>query len=263
MPDYDASREDAAFHLSMASLWSFRQQPQKAREALEQAVALDPSLRDAWLRLGELELQSRAYLKAEEALLRAVAIDPADPLAYRWLGRLHWQQRQPDLARRLYDQAASLRVPDGLFSEELGNVWKPHNRMAAAEYYRSAISQDGGDRVALVANYALTLKELNAWSAAEQVLRFGAASFPEAEAFPLLMGEVLLEQGRWLDAEPYFQHALRIAPHTAQAYYGLARLAFDQDQLPHAVSYLRAGLRYDPYHREALDLLHQIQHRGM
>jgi tetratricopeptide (TPR) repeat protein len=260
VPDYDsATTEDAAFYHASASMWSFQRQRGKAVAALERAVSMDPLSSEAWVQLGELYAQSRAYLKAEEALTQAVEFAPHARHAYRVLARLHWQQRQLELARRFYHQAASLQVPDSAFAEELGNCWREDNQMAAAEYYRSAISQGGGGRKILVANFASALAALKFWTDAQQVLAFAMREFPTEAVFPLRLGEIFLEQGRMLDAEPFFHQVLTIAPETAQAYYGLGRIAFSQGRVEQAVRYLKSGLLYDPYHREALALLQQIQ----
>jgi len=259
VPDYDASREDEAFYRDLGAMWSFRLQFDKARKALEQAVAVNPASSEARGQLGALYLRLQEFLKAEAALTQAAALAPGDPKPYRLLARLHWQQQQRQLAQRFYLQAASLEVPDSAFAEELGDCWKEDHYALAAEFYRSAMSQDGGGRPALVGDYAEVLTKMQSWAAAEHVLTFGVHTFPEDAGFPAKLGEAWLAQGRMLDAESSFQRALAIAPGDAQAYYGLARIALSQGRSEQALQYLRTGLRYDPYHRDALALMQRIQ----
>jgi spermidine synthase len=259
VPDYDASRENEAFYRDLGAMWSFRLQFDKAQEALGQATAVNPVSSEAWLQLGAFDLRLREFLKAETALTQAAALAPDDPKPYRALAQLHWQQQQRRLAQRFYLQAASLEVPDSAFAEELGDCWKEDHDVVAAEFYRSAISQGGGDRPALVGAYAEVLTEMQSWAAAEHVLTFGIHTFPAQAMFAAKLGEVRLSQGRTLDAESLFRQALAIAPGDTQAYYGLARIALSHGQEEQALQYLRAGLRYDPYHREALALMQRIQ----
>ncbi|MBI4003592.1 MAG: fused MFS/spermidine synthase [Candidatus Omnitrophica bacterium] len=260
VPDYDASREDEAFYQDLGAMWSSRLQFDKARKALEQAVAVNPASSEARGQLGALYLRLQEFLKAEAALTQAAALAPDDPKPYRLLARLHWQQQQRQLAQQFYLQAASLEVPDSAFAEELGDCWKEDHYAVAAEFYRSAMSQDGGGRPALVGDYAEVLTKMRSWTAAEHVLTFGVRAFPEDAGFPEKLGEAWLAQGRTLDAESSFQRALAVAPGTAQAYYGLARIALSQGRSEQALQYLRTGLRYDPYHRDALALMQRIQH---
>lgn len=257
---YEASTQDAAFYQALGALWRYRTEPEKAKDALERSVALDPTAGEAWLDLGELYVQRREPLKAQEALTKAMHLLPQRPESYRWLARIHWQQQQLAEAQRLFQQAASLKAPDGPFAEEIGHCFKEAKQPRwASEYFRSALSQDGGERSVLVYAYAAVLNDLKSWAAAEQVLKFGMAQFPTEAAFPLLLGDVLLAQQRILDAEAVFRQALSLAPRSFEAYYGLGRIALDQGQVKHAVRWLEQGLRFNPYHREALALLHQIR----
>ena len=259
---YDPAREDAAFYRGLGGLWRYRLQNDKARDALERAVALDPSSSDGWERLGDLYLQTRESLKAQEALTKATQLAPQRAAPYRALARMYWQQKKLEEARRFYELAARLEPPDGLFAEEIGKCLKEgHQLNWAAEYFRSAISQEGGSRSGLVLAYAQVLKDLKWWAAAEQVARFGMGAFPTNGSFALLLGDLLMEQGRQPEAEMVFRQALAVAPKSVEAYYGLGRIALGRGEVTQAVRYLRHGLRFNPYHREALELLDKLQHQ--
>jgi spermidine synthase len=262
-PAYGSPPEDAEFYKSLARLWESRFEPDKAKDALEKAVTLDPTSSETWGRLGEINLQLRRLLEANEALTKAAQVDPANVKAYHLLARLRWQQGELQEAQRFYEQAASLKAPDGPLAEEIGHCLREVRQFAwAAEYYRSSMSQGGGGRATLVIAYAQALKALQSWEAAEQVLRFGMVTFPGDASFSLLFGETLLDQERWLDAVPLFQRTLTVAPGNAEAYYGLGHIALGLGQTQEAIRYLKRGLQYNPYHREALRLLHRAQHQG-
>jgi superkiller protein 3 len=260
---YDPTLENAQFYRSLARLWDFRGEPNKERKALEKSAELDPTSSETWKRLGEVTLKLQQPLSAQAALMQTIQRDPGNIEAYRLLARLHWQQGQLQEAQRFYEQAASLQAPEGNFAEELGDFLRARRELVrAAEYYRSSVSQEGGSRPALLIAYAQVLKDLRLWETADQVLRFGMSAFPTVAAFPLLLGEALLEQERWLDAAPMFEQALAIAPKSAEAYYGLGRVTFGLGQPKEAVRYLERALQYNSYHREALKLFQQLQGQG-
>ncbi len=258
-PAYQSSAEDASFYRDVAAMWNVRLEPRKAKEALERAVARDPSSAETRVLLAQHYLVDGEHLRASEALTKATELAPADPEAYRWLGRLHLRQGQLGQAQRFYEQGARLRVPDGLFAEELGDCMRAAGRLkAAAEYYRSAVSLDGGERLPLVLAYTQVLKDLKQWQEAQVLLQFGRRTFPQQAVLPELLGQVFIEEGQWQEAESAFRQAIALNPKSAQAYYGLARIAISRGDTAQALRSVRRGLRYLPYHREALELLHQL-----
>jgi tetratricopeptide (TPR) repeat protein len=261
VPDYDPARRDAAAYTATALLWNVRDEPQRVLQALEQAQAREPDAVDTQIRLAEAAAQAGRWLEAEAVLERALERHPTHLTVLRLLARLRFTQGQLGEAADTYERVAHLTVPDGPLAEEIGNGFRAAGRAAlAAEYYRSAIAQGGGAWPGIVLAYARTLMKLQARGPAEEVLRFGWTTFPQEAAFPLLFGEVLSEQERWADAATLFARALELAPASADAYYGLGRAAFSVGSPEEAVRYLHRGLQHEPYHRDALQLLHRIQH---
>jgi len=259
-PGYDRGLEDAGFYDALAAMWSDRGQEEKAQEALEQAVRLDPSSSKRWMRLGELALKRRQPLKAKEALRNAIQADPAHIEVYRLLATLHWEQGQLPEAQGFYEQALRLRAPDGAFAAEFGRFLQAVGQLPlAVEYYRSALSQGGEDQAPLLRAYSEALMELNSWDLAEQALRVAAAAFPSDGSFPLLLGKALLGQGLWRDAEPWFRQAASAAPGTAEAYVGLGRVALARGDGARAAQWFRRALAYAPYHHETAYLLYEMQ----
>jgi cytochrome c-type biogenesis protein CcmH/NrfG len=56
-----------------------------------------------------------------------------------------------------------------------------------------------------------------------------------------------------------FQEALAREPALPEAYLGLARIAWTLGHAEKATQELKNALKYDPYYREALQLLHEIR----
>ena len=259
---YSEKTRDRAFYVALASMRDARHEDDQAQRALEQAIELDPQASDLWVRLAELSLKRQEPLKAKEALMKAIAASATNATAYRWLGWLHWQQHQLKEAARWYRKSSSLKAPDDQLAEEMGTCFREAQQLAwAAEFYRSAISQGGGDRSALLIQYAQTLMVLKASKTAKQVMSVGMAKFPTEAAFPLMLGEMLVEQQRWQEAAPLFQLTRALVPRSTTAYYGLGRIALAEGRASEAARYLKVGLRYNPYHRPSLELLHQLQQK--
>ena len=244
----------------LASMWEYREEGDKAIEALEQAVALDPNAGASWKELGLLRIRSRDFLRGEDALKRAIQLPDAKVEAYRLLARLNRIQHRGEEAQRFYEEMARVKAPDGDMAQEVGDCLRENKHLAlAAEYYRSAISQGQGDQVLLLIAYAKVLKELKSWAAVHEVLAFAAKQFPDDPGIPLGRGEVLLDQERWIDAVPYFDRVLKAVPNSTEAYYGLARIAMQQGRARETARLLRRGLQYNPYHKDSLELLDRIE----
>jgi tetratricopeptide (TPR) repeat protein len=232
----------------------------KAIEAFERAIRHDPASHDLYVRLGELYAQRGLHLKAQEALENATRLRPDLIEAHQRLARLLWSQGQRDAALKAYERAASIKTTDGPFAEELGNVLRQAKRsLEAAEYFRSALSQGATVPAALLLALAETLKELKRYEEAERVLAIAVDHHADVGAFPILLGQVELEQGRWAEAKRLFEQALAKSPNIPEAYFGLGRIAFDQGDLKAARRLLTVGLRHDPYNTKALETLQAVQ----
>lgn len=257
-PAYDPAVEDARHFFSVGLMWGARLQEDKAIEALERAVALDPSMSEAWRQLGMMHARQRAWLKAEEALAKAAQLSPENVDVAVAMARLQREQGRLDQAQPLYDRAARLAIPDAELTEEIGRSLRDGRHFSlAAEYFRSAVSQSSEPEHALIAAYGDALKESQA-ADTEDVLRFGARQFPQDGRFSFLLGDVLLTQGRTEEARDAFAQGLRVAPKRIEGYYGLGRIAAGRGLRTEAVRMLRRGLLFAPYHRDALKLLAQL-----
>jgi spermidine synthase len=253
-------RADAALQRALAAMWSFRQEDDKALDALEQAAGLEPSSVETWMQLGETALRMRLAVRAREAFLSALALEPSHLRAHRLLAQLEQAEGRRDEARARYEQAALLGPPDREFAAELAAFYGTTGQLPlAVEYYRSAVSQGAGDDPSLLRRYGAALLELKSWEAAEQVLRHAAGRFGSQGAFASFLGQALAEQARWEEAVAWFTLAAELLPRNAEAQFGLGRAALALGDAPRAVRHLRQALRYEPYHHKALQLLSRVQ----
>jgi spermidine synthase len=259
VPDYDPSLEDAAFHRTMGNIWAARGEREKALTALEQAAALAPDA-ETLIQLARIHLAKQEQLKAQQLLEESLRLDPTLATPYQLLARISLGNGQVEAAAASYRQAARRKIPDSPLAEEIGNcLHRGREWSESAEYYRSAISQGGGERQELIAAYAEVLSELKDDAMTEQALEFGISRFPNDPRFPFRLGTWLSSHGRAQEAQPLFEQALLLQPTLADAHVALGRLAAQAGDTTRAVRHLKDGLRYDPYHHEALELLYQLQ----
>ena len=253
---------DASFYRALGDAYRSRREMKKAAGAYAQALALDPNDSRTAMRLGEVYKERGDIHRAHEALDRALALDPANAEAYYLLARLF--HRQDDLSETLaaYARAASLKAPDRDHAEEIGLAYRTAKRWTeAAEFFRSAIAQGPEPEPKLLAAFADSLREAGQWDAAEQALTTAVARHPEAAGLQLRLAQALRHQGRRREASAWFQRVVKQAPATADAYIGLGEIAFEERDLRQAARWLNAGLRYDPYNVNALNLLQIIHGR--
>jgi len=120
----------------------------KAKELLQshlQGQAGDP---DAWLVLGDAELELENYAAAEKAYRHALQLDPSSYQAYTRLGILARTQDDDDLALKYYQQALSVnpRYAQAYSSMAIIEMRRGDDRQAL-EYAEKAWGLDRSDPV--------------------------------------------------------------------------------------------------------------------
>jgi tetratricopeptide (TPR) repeat protein len=107
-----------------------------ARDALVQATTLDPTLRDAWARLADVELAASRWVEADAAAQRAIALSDTTPHEHEVRARAlvaleRWTDAEPEITREI------ARTRLGKVQEHLE---RPDDAIAS---YRRAIELEG------------------------------------------------------------------------------------------------------------------------
>jgi spermidine synthase len=248
-----------------------RQQPLRAEAALARLIERDPEELEARRRLARLYWQQGRLEDARLLYERVARMGPPGAELAEELGRFLAALAAQGTAEPTEGQGAlttertakqdewveqdDVAEQDRLAAAGTGDLdWQ-----LAAEYLRSALSQRWDSRSEVLLAYAEALRRLRAWEAAEQVLRAGVSAFPEERQFPLLLGDLLLDQERWLEAEPWFRRVVQLTPDSGAASYGLGRIAAKLGRREEAMRWLRQAAHHQPYHRQALRRLHRLQ----
>ncbi len=221
------------FHLR-GSVEARSGQLQPAERSLEQALALDPHIADAWFLLGLLKLQRGSVEEARELLAKSVASNPRRAEAWLALGQAQLRGERPRAAEESFRQAVSTSngSPQILFG--LGKAYEEAGdfERAAAAYERVVAGGESAEapklawvRAMIAAGQAGKLAgHLEKWRDDKAT---SAALHNE-------IGILLADAGLYPQALQQFQAARKRDPERADIEYNLAQSLF------HARSYEQA-----------------------
>jgi tetratricopeptide (TPR) repeat protein len=115
-----------------------------ARDALVQATTLDPTLREAWARLADVELTASHWVEADAAAQRAIALSDTTPHEHEVRSRAlaaleRWSDAEPEILREI-----ELGASEAPARTRLGKVQEHLDRADdAVASYRRAIELEG------------------------------------------------------------------------------------------------------------------------
>jgi tetratricopeptide (TPR) repeat protein len=163
---------------------------ERAQARLERALVTDPSILEAHQMLGTIAMERREFAAAVSYFQAALALDSELEAAVLGLARAYQGLGRFDEALAGYEHLAAL---------------DPENGAAALGQVDVLLAQ--GDTVAAIAE----LEAVRRW--------------PEPPPVALnRLGELLVEEGRGVDAEPLFRQAVEANPELAQGWFNLAVL---------------------------------------
>lgn len=244
-----------------------------AREALEEAVKLDPTLHDAWLALRDLYRQQDQPLKAIEAQVsagrahpsraeRASLIFDAATLYLNTLG-------QPDKGLSLLEELVELdpdhREATGMLVErlvaddDLARAWP-----VAQTWVSQVRAQARDDKALNVRALSIAGRCALAVDEPERAREYLAkARNADATNFDVLrlLGELDLGAERWEEALKSYQSVVlggadKVPPaEMSQVYLKMAAARVGMGEVPKAVQLVERALDIDPENRAAIDTL--------
>lgn len=158
--------------------------------------------------LGIAYFYQRDYALAKQSLEQALALNPSLWRAHNFLGMIHDKELDHDAAIHDYESALAIRPDAGFIYNNLGTAWYlKGNSRNASDAFLAAIN--AGYRTNKVYNnLGLALAELGQYNQALGMFRKGGS---EASAYNNL-GCIYLEKGDLRMAGECFQKALSIAP---------------------------------------------------
>jgi len=176
------------------------------------------------------------------ALEQAVAINPTLSESRANLGNIYLHKGRVDDAVRQYRAAIDLNPTDPRTYNNVGNAYMEMDRLKfAVMSYRDALSLDPNFTDAY-RNLALVFTREERYDLAVAELKKAIEIAPRDSAVQNQLGELYHRMGRYEDAVSAYQKAVRLDARSAEAYYGLGLSYRDLDQGAKAVAAYKKAL---------------------
>jgi tetratricopeptide (TPR) repeat protein len=201
-------------------------QVRRARDIAADAIAADPNDARNFTSMARVLLELREGEAAIEAAAQAIQLEPEWPSAWRVHALTLFSDGRFADAEKSLLEAIRLDPEDGSLFQMYARVLSLCGREAEAlDFARRALELDPDDESAHHLLAAL-LNEVHPsqWKISEELaLRAVGLNPDDADAFAVL-GVIVLQRGRYSEAEEHFRTALEIEPHNHLALTGLAQV---------------------------------------
>lgn len=217
---------------------------------LRRACALDPAQAFCHTNLGDVLLWDGDYAGAVAELREAIRLAPEDSTAWYGLHRGLFLSGDLDGARAALRLPLAAKPPDPYAQACLAEVLEHMGRWAEASAELRAAARQCPERAYIYLAWADTVLRTPGTPRPQDTvreLRELARQPAAAEGAHVAAGMLLLHGGEPAQAAEEFHGALRANPRSAEAHYGLGRVAQAQGDLRKAASALRQALALDAY----------------
>lgn len=216
----------ASAYLQLSSLLVNQKRTDEALQVLAQMVQQPGLAYSAELAQGDLLLRQERYPEAENAYQRAIAADPQQPEPYLELSAMYQQQNQPDRAELILHQGLQESGTSD-FYWALGQLYDQQSQ----------------------------------WKQARQAYDEAAKHEPDPVRKSSLyetIGDLLLRQKHFSEAENYLQQALTHNPGNAGAHFSLGELYRYQNKVDLAIEQYTETIQISPQYSTAYRALCQL-----
>lgn len=241
---------NARIRAALGSLLTSQEKYEEAVLQFRQAASDNPMEADVYLGLALLYNRHEAWRKMADTARLATEADPENPAGWGLLGDAHSHLKDHKKAAEFYEQAASLDPDNAQISAQaaferilLGDL------DAAEKYARQAIRAAPRSPIGHSALGQVLLRRGGSHiEEAGEAYRKAASLGAPGGAVQFGLGQVLLRQGRPVEAESHFRLALRADRLLNQARYGLLQALEQQGRRAEAERYraeLESWNRFD------------------
>jgi tetratricopeptide (TPR) repeat protein len=238
-------REDPAsgtYHVYIGNAYRERGDRGLARQEYVSAIALDPSLTEAYLNLAGVMMDDNAVGAARLLLKRAVQTNQRFPEAYYAWGVIEMGQHQVE-----YFSRAVRADPTSLDAHmNLGDLWVRRGRYAQAESeFRRSVQLAPSNESPYLALASLEEKQGNQQQALETYRRLVQIQ-PQSATALFRLGELALKVGDLEEARLAFETTAKIRPNSALVHAQLGMAYFAAGDRGKAISEIEEALRLNP-----------------
>jgi tetratricopeptide (TPR) repeat protein len=230
-----------------------------ALAAYETAVAVDPELASAWMRLGGRLVGSEQYTQAISALEKALALGyPPHVQIYNWLSQAYLQAGQLEKGRQvLLLGIESFAENRSLMVNLADSYMQSGDWQSAAEWYERLTTENPEDTSAWIrrGNIALQSGEVD-----QAILYYEQATIlePTNQGAWQRLAEAAREDNNVSLATQAYMEALRLAPNNINLWMGAGRFFVQTGQIERAKNSFQHVLEQDPEHERAFQELSDL-----
>jgi Tfp pilus assembly protein PilF len=193
-----------------------------AEEVLKKLTQQQQPTAQAFVALAQFHALGNRETEAEQEFERALQIDAKDPMALLEFAAMRMRQGRKEQADELYKRVSMLpdrqyRPTHALF------LWQTGQQNAAVSEFENLAKGDPSDpdaRTRLVTGYVLTGRKAEA----QQILNATLERRPKDIDALLQRSELLIQAGKFTEAQNDLLQATRFHPESASAHYLLAKL---------------------------------------
>ena len=228
---------------------------QRARDAYQNAVRLDPGMVDGWKQLTELLLSRGETNAARLDAQRCIQLEPGAAASHLLMGAAHFASKDYPRAREEFSVAARLAPRDPWPHARLAKAWAAdkHRPEAEKEYQLALALQP--DNSALMGEYLdFLLGGPRPDQAVERARAFADAHSTAADAQRLL-ATVLVKREKYAEAEIPAQHAVSLDPRMITAYVALGDIQHQLGRTGDALATYNRALAIQPNYAPLITLI--------
>jgi tetratricopeptide (TPR) repeat protein len=209
-----------------------RANPDEALAAYQRAKTFQPKEAEPYFLAGQLFEQENKFADAEQEYKQALALDPASRDAVVGLANVYMRGRRFPEAEDYLRKALASQADSAPVHIQLGRVLAAEgkNELAIAELQagiKLAPVDDSAQR-----DLAELYETVGKSELAEAAYRALLAAHPNEAELHRLLGEALLPQKKFMDAQQEFIAAVKLKPSLGEAYSGLAFAAGENKNYP-------------------------------
>jgi tetratricopeptide (TPR) repeat protein len=250
----------AAYHASLAEAYRAAGQAERAVQACQDALAIQPEYPEAANNLGTALLQLGRIRQAAVVFREALRLRPDFALACNNLGNALRQLGDAAGAYAYFRRAVQLEPTLAVAHSNLGQLLleqrQPHEALAhcrEAVRLAPALADAHG-------NLGNVLRELGRLTQARACYAEGLRLNPDRTLLYNNLGQALQEEGRLEDAITWYQRGLQLGPDVARLRCSLAGALAEQEKYAEAISHYEIALRLEPDCAEAHNGLGWVWH---
>jgi tetratricopeptide (TPR) repeat protein len=226
--------------------------PEKAIEAYEQSIRLNPRYASAYYNLGNVLNELERYGDSIKALRAALRLDPDHVKARASLGVALAKLGRLDEAIAAYQSALGLEPDQVVIRAKLADALKLAGREEEAiAAYRAVIALDSSHAGAH-RNLGVLLLDRGRVDEALKLCRRAVELEPENGIGHYNLGNALMEVGRIEEAIASYRRALEVSPDDVSARVNLGNALLRVERVEKAISVLREAVRIAPRHANAI-----------